>query len=146
MICGTLLSIFSYLWYFYIERAIWTSTLKKMIAKNASSNPDHNQAQYNTPANVYLQYPSQQVPNGWVASEPPQVVFERQVSEHRVRENSPNETSQINTELEAARPETVCEEMLQLQVALAISREEAEQEDPRSHQPSINPPNLYIEN
>ena len=71
---------------------------------------------------------------------------ERQVSEHRVRENSPNETSQSNTELEAARPQTVGEEELQLQLALAMSREEAEQENPRSHQPSINPPNLYIEN
>ena len=73
VICGTLLSIFSYVWYFLIERALWTSTLKKMIAKNAFSNPDHNQAQHNTPAIVYPQYPSQQILNGWVASAPPQV-------------------------------------------------------------------------
>ena len=57
---------------------------------------------------------------------------ERQVSEHRVRENSPNETSQSNTELEAARPQTVGEEELQLQLALAMSREEAEQEETKS--------------
>ena len=146
IICGTLLGIFSYVWYYLIERALWTSTLKKMMAKNASSNPDHNAAQYNTPAIVSPQYPGQQILNGWVESAPPQVVCERQVSEHRVRENSPNETSQSNTELESARPQTVDEEALQLLVALAKSREEAEQEDPRSHQPSINPPNLYIEN
>ena len=148
-LCGGILTGFSYLWYFLIERAIWTSTLKELIAKNNSSNnpyPDYNQAQYNTPAIVYPQYPSQQIRNGWVASASNQVAFERQVSEHRVRENPPNETSLTNTELEAARPQTVGEEMLQLQVALAMSREETEQEDPRSHQPSINPPNLYIEN
>ena len=148
-LCGGILTGFSYLWYFLIERAIWTSTLKELIAKNNSSNnlyPDYNQAQYNTPAIVYPQYPSQQIRNGRVASVPPQVVFERQVSEHRVRENPPNETSRTNTELESARPQTVDEEALQLLVALAKSREEAEQEDPRSHQPSINPPNLYIEN
>ena len=57
---------------------------------------------------------------------------ERQVSEARVRESSPNETSQSNVELEAARPQTVGEEELQLQLALAMSREEAEQEETKS--------------
>ena len=75
-IFGGILTGFSYLWYVFIERAIWTSTLKELIAKNNSSNnpyPDYNQAQYNTPAIVYPQYPSQQILNGWVASAPPQV-------------------------------------------------------------------------
>lgn len=70
-LCGTILTGFSYLWYFFIERAIWTSTLKELIAK-ASNNPypDYNQAQYNSPAIVYPapQYPNQQILNGWVAS------------------------------------------------------------------------------
>ena len=72
-LCGGILTGFSYLWYFLIERAIWTSTLKELIAKNNSSNnpyPDYNQAQYNSPAIVYPapQYPNQQILNGWVAS------------------------------------------------------------------------------
>jgi len=57
---------------------------------------------------------------------------ERQVSEARVRESSPNETSQSNVELEAARPQTVGEEELQLQLALVMSRGEAEQEETES--------------
>ena len=70
-LCGGILTGFSYLWYFLIERAIWTSTLKELIAKNNSSNnpyPNYNQqGQYNTPATVYRQYPPQQILNGWVA-------------------------------------------------------------------------------
>lgn len=38
----------------------------------------------------------------------------------------------LNSELEAARPQTVGEEELQLQLALAISRDEAEQEESKS--------------
>ena len=41
-------------------------------------------------------------------------------------------TSQSNSELEAARPQTVGEEELQLQLALAMSREEAEQEESKT--------------
>jgi len=55
---------------------------------------------------------------------------ERQVSEQRMRGASP--TSQSNSELEAARPQTVGEEELQLQLALAMSREEAEQEESKT--------------
>ena len=70
-IFGGILTGFSYLWYVFIERAIWTSTLKELIAENNSSNnpyPNYNQqAQYNTPATVYRQYPPQQILNGWVA-------------------------------------------------------------------------------
>jgi len=55
---------------------------------------------------------------------------ERQVAETRMRGSSP--TEQSNSELEAARPQTVGEEELQLQLALAMSREEAEQEETKT--------------
>ena len=70
-IFGGILTGFSYLWYVFIERAIWTSTLKELIAENNSSNNPYpncyQQAQYNTPATMYRQYPPQQILNGWVA-------------------------------------------------------------------------------
>ena len=46
--------------------------------------------------------------------------------------HSPTAVLETNSEMEAARPQTVGEEELQLQLALAMSREEAEQEETKS--------------
>ena len=65
-LCGSILSGFSYLWYFFIERAIWTSTLKELMRKPSQGPPT-----YNTPAVVYPQYSNQQILNGWMAPSAP---------------------------------------------------------------------------